>query len=732
MKSVSIAPIRWATRPPKGYIDSPETLDEETAPQNPMDFPLKLFSNDHLGLEAVTIDDVSASYFVTPDYKLYLKLLQICSVSPGPNNSADIDYSTLLPKYTPDVINRLDQTQGAAPLHYACLNGNLPLVSFIVENGGEIDIMDGNKLVTPLSCACAFGHLAIVQYLLDQGADINDGSKNGSVPSLPLLWAIRGTHAPIVQLLLDKNASQVCTNPFSETLLHSAVISGSPEILEMLIRSHGPNANADLQMGTEKDTPLHLATSGNYDNSLATAKILIEQLGVNVNCVNSANKTPLHFAAASHDPEMIKLLLSHWAKVNALDNERKTPIFYAINDSEDALNSLEMLIIRGRCDVNHQDKKGYTPLHLAGLLGAAGAAEILLMHGADFSIKTSDGTSALNLLRRKVPHISALLTQVFDKAVTVTNFHDPTSTSSTADRRDCRVKVNFACVLPSPPSHIPSPTGSPNDEPTPIIRKATRGLRFSSVVNADQDPAYAHRRKETCKIKCLLDEEEDDLLLHPVIHSFLCMKWDKARPVFLPTITFKIVMVILLSLYAHIPYMVTLSEKMTNASGSANASANATVSSDCVSPGWPGTPSWFKGMYYIVLLMAALKAIMEFTQIIRAPKTLRTLHPWISMGVLLTIIYFMSPGLWKKSACVLQKSMAALCVLLGWIDIWIDMSRFPQFGLSIRVFFQVFKNFFQFIVPHFCLLVGFLFSFSLLFHHQVHHFDYIYFYSVVL
>ena len=52
-----------------------------------------------------------------------------------------------------------------APLHRACMNGNLQIVKALVEGGAKVNKLDGVFRLTPLHYACEGGHKQVVIYL---------------------------------------------------------------------------------------------------------------------------------------------------------------------------------------------------------------------------------------------------------------------------------------------------------------------------------------------------------------------------------------------------------------------------------------------------------------------------------------------------------------------------------------------------------------------------------------
>uniref|UniRef100_A0A8D2I377 Protein phosphatase 1 regulatory subunit n=1 Tax=Urocitellus parryii TaxID=9999 RepID=A0A8D2I377_UROPR len=102
--------------------------------------------------------------------------LMLRAADPGPG--AELD-----PAAPPPARAVLDSTNadGISALHQACIDENLEVVRFLVEQGATVNQAD-NEGWTPLHVAASCGYLDIARYLLSHGANIAAVNSDGDLP----------------------------------------------------------------------------------------------------------------------------------------------------------------------------------------------------------------------------------------------------------------------------------------------------------------------------------------------------------------------------------------------------------------------------------------------------------------------------------------------------------------------------------------------------------------------
>ncbi|KAI0211886.1 hypothetical protein LSAT2_003253 [Lamellibrachia satsuma] len=288
---------------------------------------------------------------------------------------------------------------GMTALHVACKHGNYHMAEFLTQQKCALNLL--SLFGTPLNVSVARQDGRFVDLLLDAGADV--AVANRFAPT-PLVTAIQGRMVSVVEKILEKGVYDVnlmgqhtkdmCKVQHRVSLLHVAVMEGDKidnvRIAEMLLES-GAEANSAGQLATAPGrhfTPLILAAELGYVNMV---KVLLQHR-CRVNAVTDRGETALHKAAAEGQFQVCCLLIAAGAKPDAETYAQETPLTMAAR--RDHCSVLRLLLSQ-HVDPEHADCDLNTPAHLTAYNGCLMCLVALLRHGASADTPNSLMTTPL-------------------------------------------------------------------------------------------------------------------------------------------------------------------------------------------------------------------------------------------------------------------------------------------------------------------------------------------------
>ncbi|CAB0031841.1 unnamed protein product [Trichogramma brassicae] len=280
---------------------------------------------------------------------------------------------------------------GYTPLHFVCLReyDDVDLAKRFFEIGEkfnkplEVDAQN-NEGWTPLHAAIFKGNANLVELLLRKNADPNSLNKNGETAlhkiceanlddlTVEMLFEICDEKKQSMQVdALDKMEAPILTWLTRTDLLLCIVVCQSKyddvDLLKMLFEA-ADKFNKPLQVDARDKsncTPLHLALNCGHEQ---IAEWLLRK-GADLNLANAEGSTPLHLISAGK-MDYVDLLKAFFeisdeqtrppVKVDARDNEGKTPLHYAISHRH---KKVFELLLRRNADANVFDNYGSTALH---------------------------------------------------------------------------------------------------------------------------------------------------------------------------------------------------------------------------------------------------------------------------------------------------------------------------------------------------------------------------------
>jgi ankyrin repeat protein len=306
---------------------------------------------------------------------------------------------------------------GETPLMLCARTGNADAVSAIVAAGAEVNVSENDRGQTALMWAAAQKHPEAVRVLIEAGADVHARSHSGFSP---LLFAARVGDLESSEALLAAGADIEASDEHGMTPLVMASVSGHEDLgIYFLDQGADPNARDEdgasalhytVLMGI---TALNGIRYANYTDHIfrpslnALAAALIER-GAELNyrfermpAVGGDRErvgigaSPLLLAAASPDPEMLRLFHEAGADPTLSTASNLTPLMAAAGLSrgqdyteEEKVLALEAvrLLVEWGADVNAANDDGLTALHGAAVNGANGVVRYLVEHGATMDV----------------------------------------------------------------------------------------------------------------------------------------------------------------------------------------------------------------------------------------------------------------------------------------------------------------------------------------------------------
>ncbi|KAF7272036.1 hypothetical protein GWI33_015152 [Rhynchophorus ferrugineus] len=468
--------------------------------------------------------------------------------------------------------------------------------------------------------------------LIDKGINLNQGDRNNRTA---LFWAKKKKLDDVITVIENALNSPEMKSDDPSKSEHSQLLTYLRARDENDFISYRCNIDDFVNETDTESTFLQICCSNGLNK---VAGYLLEK-GADPNKTYRNEQTPIELAASRGYNELIKTLLRYHARLTT------NTLCVCIKDIEDAVhkyrdcyNTLISHIKTQYQDhevfslLNGHDKMGYTPLHYAVRYADSDVIQELLTLGSSLGANSDFG----------VMPIQDIEPSVLEKHLDSCIIYD--TKDKHWDKESFKVEYNYRSLIP------------------PFSRKNGSGSQ-ENLFKVSTDPEEGHFKQEILsdlveetKVIFFMSKEEEfkRLLMHPVITSYLFMKWWRVQYLFWLNFSFYAAFFVSLVLYIFTDYA-------------------------DLSPG-DKVPllQFLSGLSYIPI-----------------------------PGV--TVIVFCD------SASGTKKQLSAISILLASFELVLLLGQHPFFSTNVVMLKTVSFNFFKFLAWYSILLVAFALSFFLLF-----------------
>lgn len=427
------------------------------------------------------------------------------------------------------------------------------------------------------------------------------------------------------------------------------------------------------------DEPYHttlLETACQTKNREEFVKLLLHS-GADPNIKHRVTGMPLlHATAMSGNLEVVEILLKQDnINVRMTDNDDRTILHWLARVSGSRPGDKQRLEIcfelllrpesRLKVDIDDLDESGNTALHYAVECEFRDRVMLLLNYGADIMI-SKHGSPLLSSIS------SSVLEDIFDECL------------------------------------------ESNNEP---VTSKNCMLTFRYEILATMFPYLA----ECSNLR--------DLLRHPVITSFVSLKWRQVKLVFFLDVAFYVAFVLFLSVYIlfsesdytsrnegdvnstnNVPTFPNKSSLMIFGMNDGNFTSDSTYRRTLKYAMGDSSPEY---LWYPLIVLLVLLGLREIFQLVIYRRVyILTAENWLEL-LLISATLISCSGVVQSMEVKLH--LSAVAIFCGWLELALLSGRLPQLSVQLEMLKKVSRTFLKFMTSYILLLIAFALSFYILF-----------------
>lgn len=282
-------------------------------------------------------------------------------------------------------------------------------------------------------------------------------------------------------------------NEEGETALHKAIIHGHVACVAKILTE---GANVKINLPGDINV-FHVAADYGHVDVLRTLlefnEVVTESLINKLTAGDRRGYSPLHFAVSNNHKECVELLLSKGADIrlrtSCSPHKLSTPLHIAA--AKNYVDIAKIILNFDSTTVHEVNGMGWFPLHTASHHGSRDVIALLLREGADLSGYT-DGPkkyrrTAIDMIINNLSKPTEFMEDIFDSYIS--------SNGQDLQDHNCKVTVNYGILMPT-----------------------VCEMEQMKVIEA--------------LLKTGNRNGQTRLLVHPLVESFLYLKWKALLPFF--------------------------------------------------------------------------------------------------------------------------------------------------------------------------------------------------------